>query len=228
MKMKVGDILKREIHDTPGLQYPCKIKINKNFIYPEQQKLENAIFIENCNTFLNDFQFNKLIIQRQRSYSQKKGSNQSSIKKLFIKKNSQNFSKNTITQKILDILPSLGENSPKTERQILDNNTLSLFNENAAIKNKIKSQKNFKYNNKINNSVSNAKREIIPNFKETKGCNQIKIDNYFNTNRKKANSIKIKTRNIFEIRIKNKMKVMDNIINKLNTPIFIYNKTEVN
>ena len=228
--MKVGDILKREIHNTPGLQYPLKIEINQNFIYPEQQKLENAIFLENCNTFLNDFHNNQSIIKRQRSYSQTKRSNQSSIKKLFIKKNSQNFSKNTITQKLLDILPSLGDNSPKTERQILSNNNNninpSLFNESLAIKNKIKNLKNVKNNHKTNYSLSNTR---IPKIKETKGCHHIRVDNFFNTNRKnKANSINIKTRNIFEIRIKNKMKMMNNIINKLNTPIFIYNKTEVN
>ena len=234
MKMKVGDILKKEIHNTPGLQYPYKIEINKNFIYPEQQKLENEIFIENCNTFLNDFHINKQIIMRHRSYSQKKKSNQSSIKKFFIKKNTQNFSKNTITQKLLDILPSLGDNSPKTERQILSNNNNSnhinptLFNESLAIKNKIKNLKKVK-NNKTNYSVSNTKKEIIPNIKEAKVCNQIRVDNFFNTQRKnKANSINKKTRNIFEIRIKNKMKIMNKIINKLDTPIFLYNKTEVN
>ena len=227
--MKVGDILKREIHDTPGLQYPLKIKLNQNFIYPEQQKLENAIFLENCNTFLNDFHNNQSIIKRQRSYSQTKKSNQTSIKKLFIKKNSQNYSKNTITQKLLDILPSIGDISPKTERQILSNNnnvTPSLFNESSAIKNKIKNCKKAKNNHKTNYSLSNTR---IPKIKETKGGNQKRVDNFFNTNRKnKANSINIKTRNIFEIRIKNKMKMMNNIINKLNTPIFIYNKTEVN
>ena len=224
--MKVGDILKEEVNNTPGLQYPCKIKINKNFIYPGQQKLENTIFLENCNTFLNNCRINKSNTTRHRSYSQKKTlkSTQSSVKKLFLKKNSENYSKNAIT-KLFDSLPSLlVDSSPKTERNaIINNKKPSLFNESLVKKNN-----NLNLKSEYTFSLSNKKREIIPSLKEKKVNNQIKMDNLFNTNsKKKANSLN-KNRNIFEIRINNKMQIMNHIINKLNTPIFIYNKTEIN
>jgi len=33
--MKVGDILKEEIKDIPGLQYPLRVIINRNFTLKE-------------------------------------------------------------------------------------------------------------------------------------------------------------------------------------------------
>ena len=57
--MKVGEIVKEDIEDTPGLQYPFKVIKNKNYIYAVKQKLEDSIFLENCNTFLNCFHINK-------------------------------------------------------------------------------------------------------------------------------------------------------------------------
>ena len=33
--MKVGDILKKDVKNTPGLQYPYKRQINKNILIKE-------------------------------------------------------------------------------------------------------------------------------------------------------------------------------------------------
>ena len=85
--------------------------------------------------------------------------------------------------------------------------------------------------NIISNSLPDKKRKIIPSIKEQKPINQIRIENIFNTvlgNKNKKINKRYLTQNIFEYRIKNKLKAMDNIINKLNTPIFIINKSEMN
>ena len=92
--------------------------------------------------------------------------------------------------------------------------------------NKLKTEYN---NNKRGTfSFSIKKREHKCNFIEGKPINQIKIENIFNINAKNIYNINNKHQNMFEYRIKNRIKSFNHIINKLNTPIFIYNKTEVN
>ena len=234
--MKVGDILKEEIQDSPALHYPCKIKVNKNFIYPLQQKLENSIFFENCNTFINCFQSNKKIIRSYRSYSQRKATNNIPTSKLFLKKNSDNYDKKK--QKIILFnknFPLIKDSETKVQKRLsLDNrNSNPMLTERSILKNKINKIKNINYENNIASfSISNKKRENIQNIKERKSINQIKGENIFNVDlklkNKKSNNNRCLTQNIFEYRIKNKMKVINHIINKLNTPIFIVNKLEMN
>ena len=238
MKMKVGDILKEEIQDIPGLQYPCKIKINKNYIYPVPQKLENEIFLENCKTFLNTFHNikSKSFTRKHRSYSQKKGVkfNQAMTTKYFFKKNSENYSSKAIP-KLQENLPIIDNSSSKAEKNIKSNsrkNNYLLLNECSLLKNKIKKMNKLKTEYKSNKrgafSFSIKKREHKCNLIEGKPINQIRIENIFNINAKNIYNINSKNQNIFEYRIKNRIKSFNHIINKLNTPIFIYNKTEVN
>ena len=234
--MKVGEILKEEIQDTPGLQYPFKIKINKNYIYPYRQKLENSIFLENCNNFLNDIHRNKKSLRKHRSYSHKKNLKlQVPNIKLFLKKNSQNYSKNPKMNLFNENFPLLGEIAAKKERKLSVSNAnvfTSSINGNTLLKNKLNGLNNLNIdiNNNTNYSLSNRKKCIIKNLKELQANSQIKGENRFKTSvkKKKNNNDILYTQNIFEYRLKNRMKVMNNIINKLNTPIFIYNKTETN
>ena len=136
--MKVGEILKEEIQDAPGLQYPCKIKINKNYIYPYQQKIEDSIFLENCNHFLHDIHKNEKPLRKHRSYSQKKTLKlQTPNLKLFLKKNSQNYSKNPKMNIFTENLPLIGEPVVKTERKLSVSNTnvnSPLIKENSLLK----------------------------------------------------------------------------------------------
>lgn len=239
MKMKVGDILKDEIQDVPGLHYPCKIKINKNYIYPVPQKLENEIFLENCKTFLNTFHNSKSksMTRKNRSYSQKKGIklNQTTTRKSFFKKNSDNYSTKAIN-KLLENLPIIDNSTPKKTKNVKSNSRKTnhhfLLNECSLLKNKIKKMNNLKSEYNKNKgatfSFSSRKREHKSNFTEGKPINQIRIENLFNANVKNSNNINNKNHNILGYRIKNRIESFNHIINKLNTPIFIYNKTEVN
>ena len=235
--MKVGQILKEEIQDAPGLQYPCKIKINKNYIYPYQQKLEDSIFLENCNYFLHDIHKNEKPLRKHRSYSHKKNLKlQTPNLKLFLKKNSQNYSKNPKMNIFNENLPLIGEPVVKTERKLSVSNTnvnSPLIKDNSLLKIKLKKLNNIniQINNNTNYSLSNRKKDIIPNIKEIQASGQVRVENLFKTNlknKKKKHDDILYTQNIFQKRIKNKMKVMNNIIHKLNKPIFIYNKTETN
>ena len=235
--MKVGQILKEEIQDAPGLQYPCKIKINKNYIYPYQQKLEDSIFLENCNHFLHDIHKNEKPLRKHRSYSQKKTLKlQTPNLKLFLKKNSQNYSKNPKMNIFSENLPLIGEPVVKTERKLSVSNTnvnSPLIKENSLLKIKLKklNNLNIQINNNTNYSLSNRKKDIIPNIKEIQASGQVRVENLFKTNlknKKKKHDDILYTQNIFQKRIKNRMKIMNNIIHKLNKPIFIYNKTETN
>ena len=133
-------------------------------------------------------------------------------------------------------LPFIGEPIAKTERKLSVSNkkeNTTLINENSLLKNKLNKIKNLniEINNNTNYSLSNRKKEIFQNIEEIQISNQVIAENHFKTHlkikKKKHNDIQY-TQNIFQYRIKNRMKAMNNIINKLNTPIFIYNKTETN
>ena len=237
--MKVGDILKTEIKDVPGLHYPCKIKIYENYNYPKQKKLENTIFLENCNSFLHNIHTNKTY----KSYSQKKNlndntskssKNQPSIKKFFMKKNSQNFSKVSIPNILLDNLPIIGDSTPKinSKRLCLSNvkPVPAPFNERSLFKKKIQKIKslNAENINMTSYTLSSKKRCKASSFHDSKSINQIRIENLFNAVLKNKKNKKPLIQNSLEYRIQSKFVVLNNIIDKLNTPIFIYNKTDIN
>ena len=230
--MKVGDILKKEIKGIPGLQYPYKIIINDNCKYPYLQKLENFLFLENCNTFINEFPSNKLL-NKHRSLSQKKVLNKNiSSKNFCLKTNSDNLEKSSINQILNDNLPLLRESTPRNNIKI----SHELFNDCALIRNKIKKlKKEEKYfknitflREKSNNSYFTKKQSKAEKFIINSNLKN-NSNNKMNKTQKIKKKLKLKKiQNIFEYRIHQKFKNMNNIIDKLNTPIFIYNKTETN
>jgi hypothetical protein len=225
--MKVGYILKREIKNIPGLQFPYKIMVNDNEKYHSRQKLENKVLLEYCKAFLNDLPSSKSF-RKHRSFSQKKKS-----------KNILLFSqqKNVISSIDTENLPFLGDSSSKKMNKNCSSCQKKLPNildENIPIKNKINNSNNSKKENRVINSFvfydrKNVKEKCnntIQTFKDKK-INQ--NDNFFNSVvNKKNNNKKSKLQNLFEYRIKKKMKNMNNIIDKLNTPIFMYNKIDMN
>ena len=228
MKMKVGEILKGEIRDVPGLHYPCKIKINENYNYPKRQKMENTIFIENCNTFLHD-------IKTIRSYSQKKNiskinnNNQISVKKLFLKKNSENFAKFSVPNVLLENLPIIGDSTPKVK----NNNAFKNIDESSLFKRKINKMKTLNVekdssSHHYHRSFSSRKRCTTSNYQDSKCINQIRIENLFNSILKNKKNKKPLIQNSLEYILQNKIVVMNNMIDKLNKPIFICNKTNIN
>ena len=225
--MKVGDILKKEIKGIPSLQYPYKIIINYNCKYPYLQKLDNFIFLENCNTFMNEFPRNKLY-NKHRNLSQKKVLNKNSSSKNFcLKTDSDNLEKYSINHILNNNLPLLRESKPRNNIKI----SQELFNECTLIRNKIKrlksEVKNLKnireksINSYFTKKQSKAEKFIInSNFKNNS-------NNKMNKTQKKKLKLK-KIQDLFEYRIHIKFKNMNNIIDKLNTPLFIYNRTETN
>ena len=229
--MKVGDILKSEIKDIPGLQSPYKIIINENCKYPYFQKIENEILLENCNTVLNEFSSIK-ILNRHRSFSQKKGLNKNNnilSMNSFYKKNSDNLGKSSTKYIFKDNLPLLSLTTPKKNIKLKSNNKIIsqlLVNDCLLIKNKIKKLKKDKKNFKCLTFYRTKKeKDIIPNIKN--------VESFLNSNSTKNNinnksNKTFKIQNIFEYRMNKKIKIMNNIIDKLNTPIFIYNRTETN
>jgi hypothetical protein len=254
--MKVGDILKKEVKDTPGLQYPYKIIINEKCKYPTEQIIENEIYIENCNLFLNDL-YNKRSINPHNSYSHKKNVNtcsfkifeskkNNSIKKLFLRKNTVNLINNTSMQK--DILPLIGNSTPKKVLKFNSNSnsnsnsnnnsqkkiTHSLFNnEKSFLKNKIKKLKTLN-NDKdpftnTSSSLFTKKAGMTPTYKSRKMKKNTLFENLFNY-RHKNKSIKknSKKHTLLSSRLQYKINNINHIIDKLNRPIFINIKTEMN
>jgi hypothetical protein len=254
--MKVGDILKKEVKDTPGLQYPYKIIINEKCKYPKEQIIENEIYIENCNLFLNEL-YNKRSINKHNSYSQKRNINSysfkifetkknNSIKKLLLRKNTVNLNNNTSMQK--DILPLIGNSTPKKVLKFNSNSnsnsnsnnnsqkkiTHSLFNnEKSFLKNKIKKLKTLN-NDKdpftnTSSSLFTKKAGMTPTYKSRKMKKNTLFENLFNY-RHKNKSIKknSKKHTLLSSRLQYKINNINHIIDKLNRPIFINIKTEMN
>ena len=230
MKMKVGEILKGEIRGIPGLHYPCKIKIYENYNYPKRQKMENTIFIENCNTFLHD-------IKTIRSYSQKKNiskinnnnKNQISVKKFFMKKNSENFAKFSVPNVLLENLPVIGDSTPKVKNKT----AFKKIDEGSLFKRKINKMKTLNiekdsFSNHRYRSFSSRKRCTTSNYQDSKCINQIRVENLFNSVLKNKKNKKPLMQNSLEYILQNKIVVMNNMIGKLNKPIFICNKTNIN
>ena len=220
--MKVGDILKKETKGIPGLQYPYKIIINDNYKYPFLHKLENFIFLEKCNTFINEFPSNKLL-NKPRSLSQKKVlmKNMSSYK-FYLKTNSDNLEKAPINHLLNDNLPLLTGSTPKSNIKI----SHDLFNDCMLIKNRIK-----KFKNEEKNIKNKRDKEINSYFlkKDDKYINSNLRNNKINKTQKIKKRFKLKKfENIYEYRIYKKIKNMNIIIDKLNSPIFKYNNNETN
>ena len=254
--MKVGYILKREIKNIPGLQSPYKIMVNDNYRYHGRQNLENVVLLEYCKTFLNDLPGTKSL-RKHKSFSQKKKiKNNSLLNKNFshFSKKSKNCEKKLISSIDSDNLPFLGNSSSKSKRKIFIGSNKKLPNileENILIKNKIKYNINYSNNSKKENKLIKSSvfydrkkgKEQNNNYTiQTQISKEKKIDhinNYFNSkiNKNKRNNsnkninnkkTKTKMQTIFEYRIQKRIKNMNNIIDKLNTPIFMYNKIDIN
>jgi hypothetical protein len=214
MKMKVGDILKEEIKDIPGLQYPFKVIINSNFRYSENEKIENTLFIEKCNAFINFMEAS----QKFKSFHKSK----SLSKTVFTK---HPFKKGLF----IDKLSPLRKNSDKLpiiKNQIsLDlKRVLSKLNFNNSDKNfNKKSDNNVSRSCKDINNLSVYKRGLTPYFRTTKTKKKVSDPFMVDLNE----NILMKRR--FKLSYDRKFKIINRIIDKLNKPIFINsNKENIN
>ena len=194
MKMKVGDILKEEVKDIPGLQYPCKIMTNNRFIYSQNHKIENSLLLCHCNAFINDLQNGQTStksIHRSQSLSKtiyrfKSIQNSTTTKPLF-RKYTISLERNTLNTN----LPLIKDNCPSNKRKNISHSTEKIINDfmfeskniNKNEKKIINSDKKIVDNNdkifeenndyNINNNLTNfvihsSKRGVTPNFKVKK------------------------------------------------------------
>ena len=238
MKKKVGEILKSEIKDIPSLKSPYKILVSEQFSYPQNKKYENAILIHNCKSLLSSFP-SKKSLKKHRSYSQKKHllyNDEMLIKKIFIKNNTDNFANSSKSPIFEDNLPFIKNKTPRTNIKIspsfskfgpiLDNDCLLIRNKIKKLKIETKNIKNltfYKYK---------KEKDINSLFKERTQTqiNHNKRDNLFNYNsRNKNNKINQKKfiQTVFEYKMNKRIKKLNQIINRLDTPIFTYHKTEI-
>ena len=235
--MKVGEILKSEIKDIPCLQYPYKVIVNEQFSYPQNKKCENAILFNSCNSLLNSFSSQKSL-KKHRSYSQKKNLifNNKIIKTIFLKKNTENYEKNSKPSIFEENLPFIKNKTPRANIKISPSFSKFdpiFYNDCFLIRNKIKKLKTHKNNIKAV-TFYNHKKEmpINPTFKER---TQIKINHNkkdiilkYNSRDKK---IKINQKEfiqtVFEYKMNKRIKKLNKIINRLDTPIFTYKQTEI-
>lgn len=241
--MKVGDILKKEVKNSRGLKLPYKIIINEKCKYPKIQIIENEIYLENCNIFLNDFHIKKTIYPHiSHSYKrpindfkliESKINNNKPNKKLFLRKNTVNVSKSASIRKNF---PILRLSTPKRLKNNDNSNSSQkiktlLLNENSIFKNKLNKLKILHAeNNKIaSNTTIPKKTGKTPTYKLKKVLNSVRIENLFNNTTKKKNIINTnKNPSLLGFRLENKMKKVNHIIYKLNKPIFINTKNALN
>ena len=242
--MKVGDILKKDVKFTRGLKLPYKIIINENCRYPTKQIIENEIYLENCNIFLNDFHNKKTIFPHtSHSYNKKpinkfkiiesKINNNKPNKKLLLRKNTVNVPKRASIHKNFPILRL--STPKKIKKNEISNSSRKiknlLLNENSMFKNKLNKLKILQTeNNKITSNTTIPKKSgKTPTYKFKKVLNSVKIENFFNYRIKKKHIINTnKNPSLLGFRLENKMKKMNHIIYKLNKPIFINIKNEMN
>ena len=243
--MKVGDILKKDVKFTRGLKLPYKIIINENCRYPTKQIIENEIYLENCNIFLNELHTKKTIsTHNSHSYNKKplndfkiiqsKINNNKPNKKLLLRKNTVNVPKSASLHKNF---PILRLSTPKKKRNKDNSNSTQkikklLLNENSMFKNKLNKLKILQTeDNKITSNTTIPKKlGKTPTYKIKKVLNSVRFDNLFNKTIKKKKIIINTNKNpsLLGFRLENKMKKMNHIIYKLNKPIFINIKNEMN
>ena len=215
MKMKVGDILKEEIKDIPGLQYPLRVIINRNFRYSENEKIENTLFIEKCNAFLNYMEAS----QKCKSFHKSK-----SLSKTVYTKHSF---KNGLFKNKLSPLRKNSDNLPIIKNQIsLDlKSVLSKLNFDNSEKN-VNKKSDINVNKSCNdiNNLSVYKRGLTPHFR-IKKTNKKVVDDPFMVDLNENILMKKK----FKLSYERKFKIINRIIDKLNKPLFINrNKENIN
>ena len=241
--MKVGHILKKDIKNVKGLKYPFKIIVNEKCKYPKEQIIENEIYIGYCTTFLNDLHSKN--DQKQQSFSSNKNMNNLnrqgiknklsiSLKKILLRTNTHKFEKSLNKKKNF---PYLGESvsTPKQKSKIklitsYKKISTSLFNENSIIKKKIKIKKLKTLNNESNNKrsliISGRKKGVTPICDSRKINDNLKGQNIISPINKKKKLYLMP--NLMKLRLQKKIKNMNHIIDKLNSPIFINIKTSMN
>ena len=245
MKMKVGDILKEEVKDMQGLHYPFKIITNNRFIYSQKQKIENSLLLCHCNAFINDLQNGQTSttkkFQRSQSlsktmYRSKSIQNSTTSKRLF-RKYTISLEKNPLKAN----LPLIKDNCPLNKRKNISHNSEKKVNDfifeskniNINEKKILNSDKKIGDNNdkifeenndyNINNNLTNfvihsSKRGVTPNIKIKKNLKSNVVNHFIVY--KKSNAT---TKNKFNLRYNRKLKLMNQIIDKLNKPLFINN-----
>jgi hypothetical protein len=242
--MKVGDILKKDVRNARGLKLPYKIIINENLRYPTKQIIENEIYLENCNIFLNDFHIKKKNYPHTSHSYNKKPINDFKLieskiisnkpnKKFLLRKNTVNVPKRASIHKNF---PILRLSTPKKMKKNDNSNSTQkirnlLLNENSMFKNKLNKLKILQTENNTmtSNTTIPKKSRKTPTYKIKKVLNSIRIENLFNRTIKKKNIINTnKNPSLLGFRLENKMKKMNHIIYKLNKPIFVNTKSVVN
>ena len=206
MKKKVGDILKEDIKDIPGLKYPFKVFISSKYRYPKNEKIENTLFIEKCNAFMNKMENS----QRNKSFQKSK----SLSKTIFTKQ----FFKNGLFPDKLSPLKKNSNNLPAIKNQLsLDLKSifskLKLDNSEKKINKNIDNNASRSCNDINNNSID--KRGLIPYFRIKK--TKKKVGNPFIVDLNENILMKKK----FELSYERKFKIINRIIDKLNNPLFI-------
>ena len=212
MKMKVGDILKEEIKDIPGLQYPFKVIINSNFRYSENEKIENTLFIEKCNAFMNYMETS----QKNKSLHKSK----SLSKTVFTKhpfKNGLFTDKLSPLRKNSDKLPIIKNQISLDIKRVLSK--LSFVNSDKNVNKQSDNNVSRSCNDVSNLSV--YKRGFTPYFR-TKKTKKKKVDDPFMVDLNE--NILLKRR--FKLSYERKFKIIDRIIDKLNKPLFINSNEE--
>ena len=233
--MRVGDILKDEVKDIPGLHYPLKILADAKALYPPNQKIENSILLVQCNSIINNSQNSSKSIPRIH-FSSKTINNQGNLYNSTtiippIKKHSMCFQNNPLKNN----LPLIKDNAPfqrKVSKSSKNITSVFIFEPKHKLsdyKNKIKRyiitknnddnkvlENDFDNNNNTNNisNLSNIrnKRGVTPHLQTTKIKNNILFINY---NKCKKNSA-----NKYKLRCERKLKSFIHTIDKLNRPLF--------
>jgi hypothetical protein len=236
--MKVGHILKDEVKDMPVLQYPLKIIINEKSCYSQHQKIENHILLLQCKEFINNLQNSHnstKSITRSQSLSKagyrQRNFGKSGVSKQPIRKYSNSLQNNPLANN----LPLIKDNSPIKRNISQSTKTIISFCKpkyrNSIDKEKINSNIKTENNsdnkllekdvdNNMTNNISSFtylrnKRGVTPNLKTMKIKNKNNL--FINDNMKKINHVKSK----HQLRYERKYKFINNIINKLNKPLFI-------
>ncbi len=227
MKVKVGEILKDEVKNIPGLRYPYKIIVNNKSQYSQNQKIENSLLLIHCFTIINNIQtrqnstksINRSQFLSKTVYGQGDiNFRNSAISKQPIRKYSMSFDKN----KLKNQLPLIKDNIP-IKRNISLNIKRLPKKINSDGKNKIDSDNKKSFQKDINNSINISnftnqcnKRGATPKMKLMKNKRN---NNLFNNYMKSINN----TNNKYQLRYEKKFKLINQVINKMKKPLFINN-----
>jgi hypothetical protein len=236
MKMKVGDILKKDVKNVPGMNCPYKIMSTDKLIYTQLQKIENSLLLNYCDTVMNSLPSShnsSKEIHRSQSISRNKhhllskfyNSQNFQTSKMPLKKYSMSLGKEEIKNK----LPLIKNNSSSIKSYITKN-TRKLISDFILepTKNSENTIKKSLYNNNYTDKNINKNIDKLNNLDSYRGITPNKYSrNTRNNNlmyyqaKTINNTFKIK----FHIRCERKYKYINNMIKKLNKQLFVNSKT---